>query len=126
MAEGSALEEKLITYDLAICKAFAYKVKTQTTDRAWPMTYQAFPQDPPLPPLDQLHAHVAFLAGLKLELYDCCLNSCLAYTGPHDVMQSCPHCKELQFHADGKPQKRFTYLPITPHLCMFAENAQLA
>ncbi|KAF8230380.1 hypothetical protein L208DRAFT_1378517 [Tricholoma matsutake] len=54
--EFASIEQKLVAYDLAICKAFAYKIKTQMTDRDWPMTSFAFLQDPPLPALDELQS----------------------------------------------------------------------
>jgi hypothetical protein len=125
-SKGLPPEEKLTAYDLAICKAFAYKVKTQTTDTAWPMTSYAFPQDPPLPGLDQLRSRVAFLAGFKPQLYDCCPNSCICYSGPHDKLTACPYCRESRFHADGQPRKRFTYIPLEPRLRAFATNTRLA
>jgi hypothetical protein len=89
-----AAGEKLTVYDLAICKAFAYKVSTQTTDHDWPKTYYAFPQELLLPLLNWICAHVAFLSGFKPELYDCCPNSCICYTGPRESLQICPYCKE--------------------------------
>ena len=120
------LEQKLAAYDLAICRAFAYKIKTQTTDRDWPMTSFAFPQDPPLPALDELRSRVSFLAGLTPELYDSCPNSCICYTGSRAELDSCPYCKEARFHSYGKPRKKFTYLPLIPRLSAFAANPRLA
>ncbi len=77
------LVEKLDTYNLAICRAFSYKVQTHTTDRDFAKLPFAFPSNPPLPKLDSVRSCVAFLAGFEPEMYDCCPNSCVCYTGSH-------------------------------------------
>lgn len=50
------LENRLATRDLAICRAFAYKVKSHTTDSDFKKLPFAFPSDPPLPKLDALRS----------------------------------------------------------------------
>jgi hypothetical protein len=117
---------RLSAYDLAICRAFAYKVKTHTTDEAFAKVPYAFPSKPPLPKIDGLRSRVAFLAGIKPEFYDCCPNSCCCYVGPHQDLQACPYCNESRFRADGKPRKRFTYIPLIPRLVAFAGNESMA
>jgi hypothetical protein len=54
-------------------------------------------------------------------LIDCCVNSCLAYTGPRAGLTQCPytHCKEKRFDATGNPRKQFSYLPLIPRLVTF-------
>ncbi|KAJ7733998.1 hypothetical protein DFH07DRAFT_754569, partial [Mycena maculata] len=117
---------KLSAYDLAICRAFSYKVQSNTTDRAFKMLPHAFPQDPPLPSLDGIRSRVNFLAGFKPQIYDCCPNSCLCYVGPHKDLTACPHCKEARWRANGKPRKKFTYIPLIPCLVAFAGNHEMA
>lgn len=115
-------------YDLAICRAFAYKVSSHTTDRNFAKLPHAFPRDgPPLPKLDGIRSRVAFLAGFKPDMYDCCPNSCICYTGPHDKLKECPYCKEARYRADNiTPRKTFTYLPLIPRLIAFAKNREMA
>ena len=86
----------------------------------------AFPTDPPLPKITSLRSRVKFLAGIEPELYDCCPNSCCCYTGPHERLRECPYCKEPRFRSDGKPRKKFTYIPLIPHLEAFARNQSMA
>ncbi|KAJ7232992.1 hypothetical protein B0H12DRAFT_990522, partial [Mycena haematopus] len=112
--------------DLAICKAFSYKVQTNTTDKAFKKIPLAFPQDPPLPKLDAMRARVNFLAGFKPQIYDCCPNSCVCYVGPHRDLEKCPYCHESRLRANGKPRKKFTYIPIIPRLVAFASNQEMA
>ncbi|KAJ7663640.1 hypothetical protein B0H17DRAFT_1143968 [Mycena rosella] len=125
-AEAAAIAHKLSTYDLAICRAFSYKVQTNTTDRAFKKLPRAFPQAPPLPKLDALRARINFLAGFKPEIYDCCINSCLCYAGPNADLTSCPYCKEPRRRANGKSRKKFTYIPLIPRLVAFAGNRDIA
>ncbi|KAJ7760284.1 hypothetical protein DFH07DRAFT_697064, partial [Mycena maculata] len=117
---------KLSAYDLAICRAFSYKVQTNTTDRAFKITPFAFPQTPPLPKLDGIRSRINFLAGFKPQIYHCCTNSCVCYVGPHKDRLVCPYCKEPRFRANGKPRKKFTYIPIIPRLVAFAGNHDMA
>jgi len=116
---------KLQAYDMAICRALAYKVSTQTTDADFEKIPFAFPSDPPLPSLDGIRSRTAALAGVQPEYFDCCVNSCCAFTGDHLNLQSCPFCQEQRF-ADSKPRKRFTYIPLIPRLQVFARNESVA
>lgn len=111
---------------MAICRAFSYKVKTHTTDADFNKIPYAFPTEPPLPKIDALKSHVAFLAGIKPEIYHCCPNSCCCYVGPHANLQKCPYCEEPRFRANGRARKCFTYIPLIPRLQAFAANKSMA
>ncbi|KAF7374216.1 hypothetical protein MSAN_00303900 [Mycena sanguinolenta] len=106
----AATAHKLSEYDLAICRAFSFKVQANMTDRAFKMAPHAFPQTPPLPKLDALRARINFLAGFKPEIYDCCPNSCL----------------NLVSEPTAKARKKFTYIPVIPRLVAFAANREIA
>ena len=95
---------------------------THTTDGDFEKVPYAFPSQPPLPKIGALRSRVDFLAGMKPEFYDCCPNSCCCYTGPHEDL----YCHEPRFHADGKPRKKFTYIPLIPRLAAFARNQKTA
>jgi hypothetical protein len=99
---------------------------THTTDGDFEKVPYAFPSQPPLPKIGALRSRVAFLAGMKPEFYDCCPNSCCCYTGPHKDLRECPYCYEPRFRADGKPRKKFTYIPLIPRLVAFARNQKMA
>ena len=90
------------------------------------MLPQAFPSNPPLPPLDQLRSRITFLAGFQPEFYDCCPNACCCFVGPHADLSTCPYCKRSRYRPDGKPCKRFTYIPITPRLIGLVGNRRMA
>ncbi|KAF8801559.1 hypothetical protein BYT27DRAFT_7114577, partial [Phlegmacium glaucopus] len=120
------LENKLSTYDRDICKAFAYKLQTHMTDKAFNLLPRAFETVRPLPNLHGVRTRAAFLLGFKPEHYDCCPNSCCAYTGPHKDLAACPYCKEPRLRGSGTAQKRFTYIPIIPRLKAFLANPKTA
>jgi hypothetical protein len=111
-------------YDRAICRAFAYKVKTHTSDQDFQYIPFAFTSEPLLPSLSKIHSRIGFLSGYKPELYDCCPSSCCCYLGPYAELTACPFCKENRYQRDGKPRKRFTYIPIIPRLIAFARNKE--
>lgn len=106
------LANRLAEYDLAICRAFAYKVETHTTDTAFKKLPYVFPQETPLPSLHGIRARAAFLSGFKPQIYDCCPNSCCCYAPPHlRDLTHCPTCNEPRYRADGKPRKTFSIFP---------------
>ncbi|KAH8978700.1 hypothetical protein EDB86DRAFT_2761443, partial [Lactarius hatsudake] len=118
--------EKLDESDRTICRAFAFKISTYTTDAAWKKARYAFQTTPPLPGLSQLRSRITFLAGFSAQIYDCCPNSCLCYTGPHSNATSCTYCGLSRYHADGMPRKKFKYIPLVPRLQAFCENTRVA
>jgi len=116
---------KMDAYDRAICCAFAYKVKTHTSDRDFQYASFAFTSEPPLPGLSTIRSRIAFLSGYRPEFYDCCPNSCCCYLGPYVELTACPFCNEGRYQSDGKkPCKCFTYIPIIPRLIAFARNKE--
>ncbi|KAF7350068.1 hypothetical protein MVEN_01308700 [Mycena venus] len=124
--EAAVIAHKLTAYDLAICRAFSFKVRSNLTDKAFKMTPFAFPQNPPLPALDGICSRVNFLSGFKPQIYDCCVNSCLCFVGRHENLTKCHYCNEPRWRANGKARKKFTYIPIIPRLVAFAGNRDMA
>ena len=120
------LAEKLDEGDHTICRAFAFKVSTYMADAAWKKAPLAFQTTFPLPTLLQLHSRISFLAGFNAQTYDCCPNSCVCYTGPHAHATSCTYCGLSQYHTNGKPRKKFTYIPLIPRLQAFCANHKVA
>ncbi|KAJ8079404.1 hypothetical protein PM082_021912 [Marasmius tenuissimus] len=122
----ASLEKRLSNYDLSICLAFAFKIRSHITDKGFNMTPYAFPQDPPRPKLREILRRVAELSDIKPEIYDCCINSCQLYVGIYEKDHQCSFCKEPCLGANGRPRKRFTYIPIIPRLVALASNRTMA
>jgi len=53
------------------------------------------------------------LTGLTPDLIDCCVNNCMAFTGPHLELTRCKECNELRYSDNDWPRNNFPYLPVT-------------
>lgn len=55
--------------------------------------------------------------NIREILIDCCINSCMAYTGPFDGLTACQHCKQPRYKLQSrKPRRTFVYIPLTHRL----------
>ena len=107
--------QQLAEEDLNTIWAFTLKVHNHLSDK----TYKRFPYASPsvsLPSLCKSCSHLENLAGFKAVLYDCCPNSRMCYTGPHNTLDHCLHCKEPWWNAAGEAHQKFKYIPLIPHL----------
>ncbi|KIM19972.1 hypothetical protein M408DRAFT_168296, partial [Serendipita vermifera MAFF 305830] len=59
------------------------------------------------------------LSNLVEEPYDCCIASCMAFTGPYKDLIKCKICEEPRYDNRGKPRNVFRYLPLIPRLQAF-------
>ena len=66
---------------------------------------------------------VAILSGVEPLYFDCCPNSCLAYTGKYTLLDQCPLCSQTHFReGTKKPCQQFCYIPLIPRLQNFFAN----
>ena len=66
---------------------------------------------------------LARAAGLSFQIYDCCVNSCVCFTGEFELHMECPLCKEPRLDKRKKARNRFRYIPIIPCLqAMFRDQ----
>ncbi|KAF9650275.1 hypothetical protein BDM02DRAFT_3080051, partial [Thelephora ganbajun] len=65
------------------------------------------------------------LSELMAESYDCCVKSCVAFTGPHAKLKACPRCRKPRYRRNGKPMKTYRYIPLIPQLVAFFLNREL-
>ncbi len=92
------------------------------TEAAYEANRQACMEEHPereLPSLKSLKKTVEELTGVSAIKHDMCENSCLAYTGPHAKLTSCPLCKERAPRYEilnGKqvPRRTFDTYPFGP------------
>lgn len=64
----------------------------------------------------KIQARVTKISGFEPKRFDCCINSCCAFTGHHKERTACIYCREARFDEQGRPRKTFIYLPVTPRL----------
>lgn len=62
-----------------------------------------------------LQKRILKLTGWNPVCHDCCINSCIAYTGLLQRLEFCPHCKTPQQDEHGKTAPYFT-LPLSPQI----------
>ena len=71
--------------------------------------------DDPILSFDQVKQRVRWLSGVVPVEHDMCVNSCLAFTGPCDTLNTCSHSGESRYClGTTKPQKHFTTVPMGP------------
>ena len=49
---------------------------------------------------------------LSSEIYNCCIRSCMCFTGKYENDTTCPICKEPHYDQHKKAQNWFCYIPI--------------
>ncbi|KAI0039305.1 hypothetical protein FA95DRAFT_1465069, partial [Auriscalpium vulgare] len=108
--------------DLDMLRAFALKVEDNLSAATFGKMRYAFPRTG-LDTLDNTKARMSFLSGFKAAVrYDCCINSCICYTGPYADLTECPHCHEARRKSNGEPRKYFSYMPLIPRLSSLFSN----
>ena len=104
--------------------AFAFKTEENLLDKSFEHLHQTFPELN-LESFKVTKLHVQFLTSFKPVLYDCCINSCCYFIGPHKDDQECSYCLEARFNTQGKPHKWSTYIPLIPRLVTYFKNSLL-
>lgn len=117
------LDFYLPTNEKLLVQAFNYKVNTGISGIACSKLRRAFPDRiVDLPTSDKLHSRIGALAGLRGAAIDCCINSCMAYTGDYKDEDTCPYCTEPRYKSHPSvparrvPRMPFPYIPIIPRL----------
>ena len=72
-----------------------------------------------------MHRRIALLSGLQLQIYDCCINSCCAYTNMLSEATNCPICSEDRYDINGRPRNRYEYLPVIPRLQGYFRSCEM-
>lgn len=117
--------EDLTEEDMEHLRPFALKVNTHMSGSAFSQLPFAFPHAN-VSSWKTIQARIAQLSGFKPEVYDCCIASCCAFTGPHVDKQECPYCHEPRFDSRRRPRKVFIYLPLIPRLKSYLANKTMA
>jgi hypothetical protein len=64
-------------------------------------------------------------SGVRFQIYDCCVNSCVCFTGEFESLTACPLCKEPKYDKRQKARNRFRYIPIIPRLQAMFQNPRI-
>ncbi|KAF8152495.1 hypothetical protein B0H34DRAFT_663455, partial [Crassisporium funariophilum] len=118
------LAEELSEEDFEFLRAFALKTDEHLTNKTFNKLQYAFPKAN-INTWKNTKARIKFLSALCPMPYDCCINSCCCYVGPHADATTCAFCSKPQLDSQGQPRKRFIYIPIIKRLVEFFKNASM-
>ena len=122
--------DNLTAYDLAICRAFAFLIRTQLTREKFGMIPETWPEISSFHSGHVLRAESRRLAGVDPLQFDCCINSCICFAGHYAPLEKCPYCNEPRFEVDshGKQKSRaqFSYIPLIPRLIAYLSSPHMA
>jgi hypothetical protein len=120
----------LTRYELAICRAFAFLVRTRLTDKNFAMIPETWPEISGFHSKHVLRAKAQGLAGVEPLRFDCCPNSCVCFAGHYTSLEKCPRCNEPRFEVDShgkrKPRSQFFYIPLIPRLIAYLKSPHVA
>ncbi|KIJ33705.1 hypothetical protein M422DRAFT_97623, partial [Sphaerobolus stellatus SS14] len=101
--------------DLTTFRAFAFESETKLGVNTFEKLRNHFPELE-IDSLKALRSKIKDLSGLRPVKYDCCINSCMAYTGDHAEKTSCDYCEEPRHDENGFVRNVFEYIPLGPRL----------
>ncbi|KAG6894511.1 hypothetical protein C0992_005782 [Termitomyces sp. T32_za158] len=85
-----------------------------------------YPDDPFLS-FYQIKRQVEIITGVSPIFHDMCVNSCVGFTGPLDLLDTCLKCKEPRYHAGTiKGCRQFLTIPIGSVLQAFYRSDETA
>ena len=120
----------LSDYERAICRAFAFLVRSQLSNGQFAMIPNAWQQIIDFESEYVLRAKVEALAGVKPQKFDCCVNSCVCFAGHYATLEKCPRCNEQRWKVDSrgrpKPRSQFFYIPLIPRLIAYLNSPHVA
>jgi hypothetical protein len=126
-------EHKLPRHQRLLVQAFNYKVNTDISGVAYSKLRRAFPDRlADLPSHARLRTQIGAISGMRGARIDCCVNSCVAYTGPYAEETVCPYCPEPRYKPNPRDPTRlvsrrvFVYLPIIPRLMNLFRDPAMA
>ncbi|KAL1726801.1 hypothetical protein EV714DRAFT_218600, partial [Schizophyllum commune] len=125
LAHALAGPEIITDEDRQIFRLFAYKnISSTVTEKDYARLAFLFP-DMTIPSYKVVKRHVQRHSGFDPVPYDCCIKSCCCFVGPHADKTRCPYCNASRFDENGKPRRRFQYLPIIPRLLSYYKSAEM-
>ncbi|KAF8314411.1 uncharacterized protein EI90DRAFT_2948271 [Cantharellus anzutake] len=76
--------------------------------------------------LYKLFRHILELSNIETTVYDCCINSCCAFTGTdYKTAELCPYCHEPRFDKHCRSRNTFEYIPLTSRIKSMFLNCSL-
>ena len=97
--------------------------KANVSREAYKDLKEALAPETKLPSLRRDLEKLQRISGIKKETFDCCANSCMAFTGEYKTAEKCLYCEEDRFFDEtGKPQQTWSYIPLISRLKLQYRN----
>ena len=75
--------------------------------------------------LQRLGTRIAKLSGVTPDMYDCCINTCHAFTLEYAEEVVCSGCGERRFDEKGSPRQRYQFIPTISRFQAMFNNPDL-
>ena len=121
-------QDTLSEDDLDQIKGFALRIHDHLSRRGYNAMRKLYNRKLDLHSEYIMFRRMEYLSGVQPVLFDCCINSCVAFTGDHEDLDKCPirKCGEPRYALNGRARKQFSYIPLIPRLCGLYKNAMSA
>ncbi|EUC62864.1 transposase family Tnp2 protein [Rhizoctonia solani AG-3 Rhs1AP] len=101
--------------------SFDLFVRHRPTEALWDACMERYQpigssEDARLPSIKELRSKARLWSGYLPMKFDCCINSCVLFTGYLNEAETCPVCHSARFTWSGVGVNTFTYLPLIPQL----------
>ena len=120
----------LTNYELAICRAFAFLVRSRLSSEHFGMIPETWPEITEFQSEHVLRAKAQALAEVEPLRFDCCVGSCVCFAGHYASLDKCPRCNEPRYEVDShrnqKPRSQFFYIPLIPRLIAYFKSPHVA
>lgn len=83
---------------------------------AWLLRRKAFSHKLELDSEYIVENRLKVLTGVVPKYFDCCINSCMAFTSHYAYQGYCSHCNEHHYNSDNHPHRQFSYLSLSTQL----------
>ncbi|KAF8666953.1 Transposase family tnp2 [Rhizoctonia solani] len=121
-AVNAPIEHTLLEPDnIQDLSLFDFFVKHRPTKAMWEALMERYQpigsnEDARIPSIKRLRSVARLWSGYVPLQFDCCINSCVLFTGYLDKAETCPVCHADWFTWSGVGVNTFTYLPLIPQL----------
>ncbi len=106
-------------------RAFYLRIKSNMSRFNFDLMRRSFSHKMEINSLYTITRRMTVLSDVNVTQYDCCINSCLAYTGKHTELDECPYCHEPRLDKDHQPRRQFMYIPLFPRLAAFFQSPDM-
>jgi len=106
-------------------RAFKFKMFGNITRRSFNQMRYAFRHKLVIDSEWAMIRRISQLAGINPIKIDCCIKSCIAYTGKYELLERCPFCRQPRFTNDRKIRRTFKYIPLIPQIQSFFQSLSM-